>query len=42
VGAMAGGYWGVRATRKLPEHVVRQIVLLWAGGLTGYMFWRYG
>jgi uncharacterized membrane protein YfcA len=42
VGAMAGGYWGVRATRKVPEHVVRQIVLLWAGGLTGYMFWRYG
>ncbi len=40
-GAMTGGYGMVSVARKLPPHLVRSGILVWAILLTAYAFWRY-
>jgi uncharacterized membrane protein YfcA len=41
-GGLLGGYLGVRLSRRVPDRIIRLAVLLWAGVLTGIMFWKYG
>ncbi len=40
-GAMMGGYFAASFVRRLPVHVVRYAILVWAACLTGLAFWRY-
>ncbi len=42
VGASAGGYATVRVVRRIPERMVRGLVLAWAVVLTCVTFWKYG
>ncbi len=42
IGASAGGYSAVFFIRRIPQHVIRQGVLVWAVVLTAAMFWKYG
>ena len=42
IGASLGGYSAVFFIRRIPQHVVRQAVLVWAVVLTATMFWKYG
>jgi len=37
-----GGYGAVFLVRRVPQHVLRSAVLVWAIVLTGVMFWKYG
>ena len=37
-----GGYGAIHLARRVPQHVVRLAVLVWAVVLTGVMFWKYG
>ena len=40
VSAVAGGYVGARLARKLPQHVVRGIVIAIGLGVAGYSFYK--
>ncbi len=42
IGSGLGGYSAVFFIRRIPQHVVRWVVLVWAIGLTGVTFWKYG
>jgi len=42
IGSGLGGYSAVFFIRRIPQHVVRLVVLVWAIGLTGVTFWKYG
>jgi len=42
IGASVGGYSAVFFIRHIPQHVVRQAVLVWAVVLTAATFWKYG
>lgn len=42
IGASVGGYSAVFFIRRIPQHVVRQAVLVWAVVLTAVTFWKYG
>lgn len=42
IGASVGGYATVHFVRRIPERGVRNLVLVWAIGLTAYAFWKYG
>lgn len=37
-----GGYSAIYLTRRVPQHVLRLAVLVWAIVLTAVMFWKYG
>lgn len=37
-----GGYGAIYLVRRVPQHVLRLAVLVWAILLTGVMFWKYG
>ena len=39
-GALAGGYFGAHAVRRLPERALRSLVLALAFSMTAYFFWR--
>lgn len=39
-GAVAGGYVGAHAVRRLPERALRTLVLVLAVSMTAYFFWR--
>ncbi len=40
-GAIAGGYAMVNVARRVPTHLVRGGILVWAVCLTGFAFWKY-
>lgn len=40
-GAMVGGYFTARVALRLPLHIVRTGILVWAVCLTALAFWRY-
>jgi uncharacterized membrane protein YfcA len=42
IGAGLGGYSAVFFIRRVPQHVVRTAVLVWAIALTAVTFWKYG
>ncbi len=42
IGSGLGGYSAVFFIRRIPQHVVRMGVLVWAIALTAAMFWKYG
>ncbi len=42
IGASLGGYSAVFFIRRVPQHVIRQSVLVWAVVLTAVTFWKYG
>ncbi len=37
-----GGYSAIYLVRRVPQHVLRLTVLVWAVVLTAVMFWKYG
>lgn len=41
VGAMIGGYVTARFAKRMPPHLVRRGILVWAVCLTTLAFWRY-
>ena len=42
VASGVGGYGAVFIVRRIPQHVLRLLVLGWAIILTAVMFWKYG
>lgn len=40
-GAIAGGYGMVNVAKRMPAHLVRRGILVWAVCLTGFAFWKY-
>ncbi len=42
IASSLGGYSAVFFIRRIPQHAVRKIILLWAVVLTAVMFWKYG
>ncbi len=40
-GAIVGGYGMVNVARRVPIHLVRRGILVWAICLTGFAFWKY-
>lgn len=40
-GAIAGGYGMVNVAKRMPSHLVRRGILVWAAFLTGFAFWKY-
>ena len=40
-GATLGGYGMGRFARRMPQHIVRRAILVWAVLLTAVAFWRY-
>ncbi len=42
IGSGVGGYSAVFFIRRVPQHVVRTAVLVWAIALTAVTFWKYG
>ncbi|MFT3989637.1 sulfite exporter TauE/SafE family protein [Aestuariivirga sp.] len=40
-GAIVGGYFTVNIAKRVPPHVVRYCILVWAVCLTALAFWRY-
>lgn len=41
LGAVLGGYVTARFAKRMPPHLVRRGILIWAFCLTGLAFWRY-
>jgi uncharacterized membrane protein YfcA len=41
-GAIIGGYGMAQVARRVPQDLVRNVILCWSVVLTGYSFWRYG
>lgn len=42
IGSGVGGYSAIYLARRVPQHVLRLAVLVWAVVLTAVMFWKYG
>ncbi|WP_395661466.1 sulfite exporter TauE/SafE family protein [Aestuariivirga sp.] len=40
-GAMTGGYFTAKVAMRIPHHLVRKGILVWAVCLTALSFWRY-
>ena len=40
-GAMTGGYFTAKVAMRIPHHLVRRGILVWAVCLTALSFWRY-
>lgn len=40
-GAIIGGYGTAQVARRVPQQLVRIVILCWSVALTGYSFWRY-
>ncbi len=40
-GAIIGGYGTAQVARRVPQHLVRTVILCWSVTLTVYSFWRY-
>jgi uncharacterized membrane protein YfcA len=40
-GAVTGGYFTAKVAMRIPHHLVRRGILVWAVCLTALAFWRY-
>jgi uncharacterized membrane protein YfcA len=40
-GAVTGGYFTAKVAMRIPLHLVRRGILVWAVCLTALAFWRY-
>ncbi|MFN8971564.1 MAG: TSUP family transporter, partial [Alphaproteobacteria bacterium] len=41
IGALIGGYGGAVLSKKVPEPLLRKIIIAYGALMTAYFFWKY-